>query len=184
MVIKEKYQSVSAKRKRSSLPEKLVQRCQRTNVLNQLTRPESVRHSQLPLLPVPLKIDPIRYWGTIEPVKTPSKNSLLFSAVVPTSTDEGRTSSTKFVKLAEPLSFPTADTDVAVLIKRTYKIDVEHHKSIKAIPTTVTVPVIRAGVNLEYFAPFTPEWENSAKKEPLPKLTTRENSRFKSKVLL
>lgn len=52
----------------------------------------------------------------------PQKNSILFAVVVPTSTEKGRNERAKTENLAELLSLPTADTDVASKAKPNYAI--------------------------------------------------------------
>lgn len=74
------------------------------------------------------------------------------------------------VNLAEPLSFPTTHSDVAIMNKASNKIGVTYAKSVKAVHTTVAFFGTGAGVNFIHSALILPECMNSAKKESLPRV--------------
>lgn len=57
--------------------------------------------------------------------------SILFPAIVSTSTIEGGNDSANTKFLSEPLSFPTTDSDVAVLTKITWEIIFTYWESVR-----------------------------------------------------
>lgn len=60
----------------------------------------------------------------IKPVKMPQKNSILFPAVVPTSTDEAHHGIANSLNLSEPLLLAATDTDAAFMSKLTLNIGI------------------------------------------------------------
>lgn len=67
-------------------------------------------------------------------------------------TDEGRNDNVNTVNLALLLSFPTADNDVALMARPTYKIGTKYGNSVKATQTAIDFLYIGAGVSLVHSA--------------------------------
>lgn len=76
-------------------------------------------------------------WRNKQTGQDAHKNSILFPDVVRTSTNKGRSKNMIIVNLAESLSFPTADANVAFVIIPTYEIGVTYEKFFRAMHTAV-----------------------------------------------
>lgn len=82
---------------------------------------------------------------------------MLLPAIVPKVADEGRNDNTNTVVLAQHLSIPKAETDVAVMAKPLYKNGVTCGKSVMAMHIANALLDTWAGVNLVHSRLITPE---------------------------
>lgn len=142
------------------------------SVINQLTRFETVQHTQPALLPVPFAFEPAHDGETAKLVMTPPKNVILIPAVVLISTDKCIKNSKDTVNLAEPLSFSMLDTDVAFMARPTYHKSNAYEKSAKVMHTAVAFFDIGAGASLIQSALIMAVWKNGVSKESIPRLRT------------
>lgn len=159
------------------------QKGQRTSPLNELTRSETVRKTQPAPLPIILELNATHDREIRNPVIKPQKKSILFPAVVPTSTEEWRNSSMNTVKAAQALSFPTADTDVVVMAKPTDKIGIAYDKFDNALHTAVFHLRTGAGVLFILSALIPPKRRINVMKESSPRFRTASKQQLQTKAI-
>lgn len=85
------------------------------------------------------------------------------------------------VNLAESLSLPIADSDVAFMANPIHMIGVIYCKYVKAIHTAVAIIDTGAGANVSRSAIIPPGWADRVKNGAIPRFLTVSNSRFKLK---
>lgn len=135
---------------------------QRKRDLNHPTSPQTVLHEPPRLLSKPFELKSNIDERTEGPPTTPKKK-------IPTSeaeaTDKGRSDSTDEASLTEPLPFPSLDTDMRCMDKRTNKKDITYSETVKGTHTAVAHSGSGAGVSLIQSDSIWPGWRTKVRKD-------------------